>query len=67
MQYGCKTCRLIEKSKRALKTRDRDTIRRSMRISQKEKKLLRFRNEEVKQRMRIEDSIIDDVKRKQCV
>jgi len=37
MLYGCKTWRLIERSKRALEATEMDAIRRFIRISRKEK------------------------------
>jgi hypothetical protein len=55
--------RLTERSKRALEAMEMNAIWPSMRISQKEK----IRNEEIKQRMEIESSIMDDIERKQLV
>jgi len=61
MLYECETWRITERSRRVLEVAEMDAIRRSMRISRKE----RIRNEEIKQRM--EGLIMDDIKRKQLV
>jgi len=61
MLYGCETWRLIERSKRTLETMEMDAIRQSMRISRRKK----VRNEEIKQR--IENSVVDDIEKKQLV
>jgi len=55
--------RIIERSRRTLEATEMDTIHRSMRISYRE----RIRNEEIKQQIGIESSIMDDIERKQLV
>jgi len=59
--YDCETWRLIERNKR--KATKMDTIRWFMMISQRKK----VRNEEIKQRMEIESSIINNIEKKQLV
>jgi len=59
MLYGCETWRLSERNKKALKA---ILFLWPLRISRRE-----IKNEEVKQQMGIEDSIIDDIRRKQVV
>jgi len=61
--YECETWRITERSKRVLKAAEMDAIRRSMRLSRRE----RIRNEEIKRRMGVEGLIMDDIKRKQLV
>lgn len=53
----------LERSKRKLEATEMDAIRRSTRMSRRD----RIRNEEIKQRMGVEGTIIDDIERKQLV
>jgi len=63
MLYECETWRITKRSRRTLEAAKMDTIQRTMRISCKE----RIRNEKTKQRMGLEGSIMDDIKRQQLV
>jgi len=58
MLYVCKTWRIIERSKRALEVTEMDAIRWSMRIFRGKN----ITNEEIKQRMGMEVSIMNDIK-----
>lgn len=59
--YGSETWRITERSKRMLETTEMDALKRSARISRAD----RIRNEEIQQRMEIQDTIMDDIERKQ--
>jgi len=58
--YNCETRKLTERSKETLQAAEMNIIWRSLRISRKKK----VRNEEIKQRMDMEGSVIDDKKTK---
>lgn len=61
--YGSEIWRLTENIKKIIETEEMDAIRRAARISRME----RIRNEEMKEIMGIESSIIQDVERKQLI
>ena len=61
--YGCETWRLTERNKRKLETTEMDAIRRAMRISRRDK----IRNEDIRQQMGIEGTIVNDIEQKQLI
>lgn len=61
--YGSETWRMTEAIKRKLEATEMDALRRAARISRRD----RIRNEEVKRRMGIEGTIIQDIEQKQLV
>lgn len=61
LTYGAETWRLTEKNKRKIEAVEMDAIRRSMRISRKE----RVRNDEIRRRMGVEGTVVQDIERQQ--
>lgn len=59
--YGSETWRISDRHKKRVEAVEMDAIRRSMRISRRE----RIRNDIIKQRMGIEDAITQDIENKQ--
>ena len=61
--YGTETWTIAEKNRKKLEATEMDVFRRTLGISRME----RIRNEEVRLRMGIEDTIMKDVKHKQLI
>ncbi|XP_044760299.1 uncharacterized protein LOC123317755 [Coccinella septempunctata] len=61
--YGSENWRLTEKYKRKLEAVEMDAMRRSLRISRRE----RIRNETVKEMMGIEGTLMDDIEKRQLI
>ncbi|XP_012228171.2 uncharacterized protein [Linepithema humile] len=61
--YGAETWRITEQNKRKLEAVEMDAIKRSLRISRKD----RIQNEEVRRRMGIDGTLYDDIERMQLI
>ena len=61
--YGAETCSLYEDDGRRINATEMDALRRSARIS----KLDRKTNEYIREKMNAQDTILDDINRKQLI
>ena len=61
--YGAECWQLTSKAQRQLKTLEMDFLRRSSRIS----KLDHIRNDDIREMMHIEDTIVDRIERRQLI
>jgi hypothetical protein len=61
--YRSETWRITERSKRKLETVEMDVFRRMMRIFKRNK----IKNEEIRTRVEVEDTIIKDIEEKQFI
>lgn len=61
--YGAETWRITERNRQRLEATEMDALRRSAGVSRRE----RIRNEEIREQMGVQDTIMKDVERRQLI